>query len=271
MKKVLHRERSRYNDIVVFEKKGERRIQFAGQRGIAQSRMSLKDRNFVVARYARMMCSSLYLMPAPRRVLIIGLGAGILPNVFSNILPDAEITVVEIDPVMVEIARRFFGFRTTDRVTVVEDDGAVFVRTAKREGASYDLVLLDAFSGDGLPTHLVSREFLSEIKAIIGQYGVLAANILSAEDVFRNISSNFRSVYSEYILLQAKKKLVQHIRTAGRNRMILVKRGGLPSADEIQVNSRIHDERLQSLGITAKELLPLFTKGGTRSGKDDSS
>ena len=64
----------------------------------------------------------------------------------------------EIDPSVEPIARRFFTFvpRCGSDCDVVIGDGRL--QLAREPNASFDLLLLDAFSSDSVPTHLVSRE-----------------------------------------------------------------------------------------------------------------
>lgn len=259
MKKVLHTEKSLYNEIVIYEKNDERRIRFAGQRRITQSCMSLKDRNILVAHYARMLCSAFYLQPEPSKVLVVGLGGGILPTAFSKLMPLADINVVEIDPVMVHLARKYFDFQTTPKMTIAEEDGGVFIKRAIKEGLKYDLVVLDAFSGNGIPRHLISLGFLCEVKAVMSPCGVLAANICSKKDVFNAVSESCQSIFNEHFFLKRKKWVIsEYIDFRRRNRVILAKSDGLPSINDIQTNSRLLEVRLRPFGVEAKELLPLF-------------
>ena len=91
---------------------------------------------------------------------MIGLGGGVLPRFLNEVYPDIEIDVVEVDPRVTELARRYFGFKESPRLRVFEDDGRAFV---KQRGHKYDMVFLDAFKGGSVPYHFKTVEFYREI------------------------------------------------------------------------------------------------------------
>src|SRR5687767_13974431 len=124
-----------------------------------QTCMNTKTPDRFVMNYTQMMMSALFVNPEPRSILIIGLGAGTLPRALARILPGAKIDVVEIDPAVVRVAKRFFLFSPDTRTTVIESDGRVFVKRAIREQRQYDLIMLDAFDHEYTPEHLLTREF----------------------------------------------------------------------------------------------------------------
>ena len=84
----------------------------------------------IVMNYPKMMLSALFVNPAPRSMLIIGLGGGTLPRTLRQVVPDTQIDVVEIDPAVVRVARRYFGFvagdkaRSRSRATVASSSSA---------------------------------------------------------------------------------------------------------------------------------------------------
>lgn len=114
-----------------------------------------------------------------KSVLIVGGGGGVVPTIYRRDYPQLEtIDVVEIDPVVVDVAKRYFGFRPGERgVSTFIMDGRVYVRDCTRH---YDIILLDAFTGGRPPFHLLTREFLELVKARLSPKGVVQLNIISA-------------------------------------------------------------------------------------------
>lgn len=103
-------------------------------------------------------------------VLCIGMGVGIVPMEFAR--RGAQVDVVEINPDIVPVAKRYFDFDDS-KVNVVVGDGRYFLnRTDKK----YDAVVLDAFLGDSSPTHLMTREAFESIKRVLKPGGVLTIN-----------------------------------------------------------------------------------------------
>jgi spermidine synthase len=112
--------------------------------------------------------------PAAKRALCIGLGAGSVPR--SLHLRHAIATeVVEIDPEIVRVARRYFGFPSD--IPVAVEDGRTFVEHA---GGRYDLVVLDAFHAEAHALHLMTREFFSRVDRILEPGGILAVNMVGS-------------------------------------------------------------------------------------------
>jgi spermidine synthase len=107
--------------------------------------------------YTRVGMIGLALVPPDARILFVGLGGGAMPTYTRHVLPDAAIDVVEIDPVIVDVAQRFFAFRPDERLRVHTGDGRAFIEAAAP--GTYDLIVLDAFSDDAIPRALATREF----------------------------------------------------------------------------------------------------------------
>ena len=99
--KLVHSERSQYREVLVYEDRNERCMCFTRMCRIGrQSCLNLlKPREFAL-NYTHMAMGGLLFSgtTAPKRLLIIGLGGGTLPTALREVLPDAEIDAVEIDP-----------------------------------------------------------------------------------------------------------------------------------------------------------------------------
>jgi spermidine synthase len=242
----LHTERSLYRNIVVYEDDGLRCMKFGRRASGRQTCMSLADRDRLVFDYTRMMMAALYLNPSPQRVLIIGLGGGTLPSALQKILPAAKIDAVEIDPAVVRVAREYFGFVAGGQTELVEEDGRVFVKRMQKQRTRYDLVMLDAFDHEYIPEHLLTREFLLEVRGLLSVRGVLAANTFASSRLYNFESATYFSVFGDFYRLKRS------------NRVILVRLGGLPDRDELGRNADIVEGKLAPFGVGKAWLLPLF-------------
>lgn len=180
---ILAHSRSPFNDIFVIERENLREMWFqGGGRFYLQSRIDLGRPGDLVLVYVRLLLAPLLWNPAPARILMIGLGGGVLPRFLHEVFPELEIDVVEVDFRVTELARRYFGFRESSRLQVTEGDGRSFLQQRKRE---YDMVFLDAFKGGSVPYHLKTVEFYREIARSLKAGGLLATNLYGKSNTLK--------------------------------------------------------------------------------------
>lgn len=180
------------------------------------SRQTCIDRNNpqrLVFDYAKMTLSALLLKPNPERILIIGLGGGTLPNALRDILPSAVIDTVEIDEAVVRVAKQFFGFAEDKQNRVYVQDARVFGKRAALRGEQYGLIILDAFDGEYIPEHLMTAEFLSEMRGLLSNDGVLVANTFASSKLYDYESATYAEAFGGFLNFR--------LPTSG-NRVILV-------------------------------------------------
>jgi spermidine synthase len=242
----VHAERSLYRNIIV-EDSGSTRCMLFGHRrtNYSQSCMRRDDPLHLVFSYTRMMLSGLFVQPRPGRILIVGLGGGTLPGVLSDLFPDAAIDTVEIDAAVVRVAREYFGFRETPRQRVIEQDARVFVKRAIERGERYDHILLDAFTGDYIPEHLLTREFLEEARALLAPGGVVVANTFASSQLYHNESVTYEAVFGPFF----------NVRLAeSANRIIVAAATPLPAPEAVATTARELAPRLARYGVDAGSL-----------------
>jgi spermidine synthase len=139
--------------------------------GMVQGGVSLVD-GLSIYEYAYFLEFLPYLLnPEGKTCLVVGLGAGTVPVWYERM--GVRCSVVDIDPEVVAIARRFFGFSVSGEVHV--EDARYFL---SKDRSSYDYVVLDVFNGDTTPAHLLSSEALGLVKQRMAERSVLAVNII---------------------------------------------------------------------------------------------
>ena len=111
---------------------------------------------------------------AQQRVGVIGLGSGTMA---AYAAPERHVTFYEIDPSVEAIARDFFTFlpRCGEACDVVIGDGRL--ELAQAPDRSFDLLMLDAFSSDSIPAHLLSREALQLYLSKLAPDGILLFHV----------------------------------------------------------------------------------------------
>ena len=114
--------------------------------------------------------------PRLRRVGVIGLGTGTMACYAS---PGQAWTFYEIDPLIRRLAtdRRYFTYLRDCLETYAIVMGDARLSLAHAPDASYDLLIVDAFSSDAIPIHLLTREALRLYFAKVAEGGLLAFHI----------------------------------------------------------------------------------------------
>ena len=227
---ILHREQSLYHTILVVSEPRRLCLKFSVRDNTRnQSCFDPTNPKRMVFGYTRMMMAALLVVPEPGTVLVAGLGGGTLPTALAALLPDVRIDIVEIDPAVVKAARTYFDFQESERVRVHIRDARVFAKRALQQGRQYDLVILDAYSGDYIPEHLMTAEFLDETRRLLAPGGAVAANTFATSELYDHESETYRLVFGEFFNLR--------IRTSN-NRVIVATNGPLPDKATLRANSR---------------------------------
>lgn len=198
--KVVHQERSLYRNILVEDNYDLRCLKFNVKTSKTnQSCLYKSEPQKLVFNYTKLLFSSLLLLEkAPENILIIGLGGGTMSNTLHQLYPDARIENVEIDPAVIKVAREYFGFYENDHVTSKVQDGRIFIKRAGLKKEQYDWIILDAFNGDYIPEHLLTKEFLEETKKLLTPHGVLAANTFSISKLYEHESATYHAVFGDF-------------------------------------------------------------------------
>ena len=243
---VVHEERSLYRNIIVDETHDLRCLKFNTKSSqTSQSCMYKNNPDKLVFNYTKLTFASLLVTDNPKNVLIIGLGGGTLSNVIHALYPAAKIHNVEIDPAVLKVARNYFNFIENDVVTSSVQDGRIFIKRAAIKKQKYDWIILDAFNGDYIPEHLLTKEFFEEVKSVLAEGGVIAANTFSSSKLYEHESATYHAVFGDFI----------NVSRANRsNRIILAGVNSMPT--EAQINQRIKalNPRLKKYDVDLKAI-----------------
>lgn len=142
-----------------------------------QSAMNLDDPTSLRLLYPRFTSLGLTLAPDPKRVLIIGLGGGSIAKKYNHEFPSMELDVAEIDPEVIQVAKKYFYFQEGKNVRVHAQDGRLFLMRARQR---YDIVLLDAYYADAVPFHLTTREFFQIADSKLTSKGAVVVNMIGS-------------------------------------------------------------------------------------------
>jgi len=244
--KVIHQERSLYRNILVEDNDDLRCLKFnVKSTKTQQSCFLMSQPQKLVFNYTKLLMASLLFNTEPKRILIVGLGGGTMSNTLAQLYPQSQIDNVEIDPAVIKVARDYFGFFENDKVTTYTQDGRIFIKRALLKKQSYDWIILDAFNGDYIPEHLMTKEFLQEAKDLLSDNGILSSNTFSLSELYAHESATYKAVFGDFYQVMNK---------VNSNRIILVSKNGFTSNTLKASNVDKLDESLSIYDVDIKLL-----------------
>ena len=112
-------------------------------------------------------------------------------------------------------------------------------------GQSWDLIVLDAFNGDYIPEHMMTKEFLEECKAILVPNGTLVANTFSSSRLYASESATYAAVFGRFINLKHE----------DGNRIIIGRNGAAPALAQLKAIVATAQPRLAPFGVEFDKVL----------------
>lgn len=141
----------------------------------------------------------LLFIPRPARILMLGTAAGSLLHFLRYHYPETEVTAVDIDVELIEKMLEM-GFLPPAQpgLSYVYDDAARFIGQCDQ---TYDLILIDIFSGAQSPDWLLEKSTTNDLFHLLTEQGALAYNLLIDSDHdFNRFYRNLRLVFEEQTL-----------------------------------------------------------------------
>jgi spermidine synthase len=145
------------------------------------------------------MLSFLLFRAAPRSGLMIGVGAGSLVRYFRHEMPDAHVTVIEINRDVVQVAHQFFRLpQDDDRLDVQVGNGFHYVQQTSLQ---FDAIFVDGYDHRARPGKLESLEFYRACRTRLAPQGVLVANVFGRVRGHGQTKRHLRETFGSGVVL----------------------------------------------------------------------
>ena len=221
---------------------------------LAHGFINLNNIDLVIMPHIQSLMGALFLFDnKPRRILIVGLGIGVLPRALIHLLNDSYIDAIEIDSVIFDIARDYFFLQTSSNFNVHIVDGYDFVMNLN-SSQTYDLVILDAFSDlteeTCAPESFISEKFILKIKEQLNENGVIAVNSLPSLCPKHSFERNiYHKIFGKL-----------YIATHGTDRCFLGLKSPKNRASQQKVKKRVkhYKKSFSSLGVNSMKIFSIF-------------
>jgi len=201
---LVYEVRSNFSHIKIRDRGSQRTLYFVRDSGeeAVETSIDLRNPHLLQVAYTRTMFAGLLLKPQQKNCLIVGLGGGAMVQFLNHFFPEIRVDAVEIDPVMVGIARDYFGTKPGPRARIFTEDAFDYL---KRTTNRYDVIYMDAFlkPGDatdltGVPRNLKTVAFLKSLHGKLREGGAVVFNLnenMETQADIRSIQSAFPSGY----------------------------------------------------------------------------
>ena len=152
--------------------------------------------------------------PYLKEVLFVGGGGFSGPKSFlANYEYIAKIDVVEIDPVVVDVAKEYFFVPEDEpRLEIINEDARVFLTQTDRK---YDAIILDAYSGYDIPFHLTTKEFYHILDERLTEDGIIVSNFWGAlqgqnSKLFQSSYKTLQEIFPSVFVFPSNLKNIDH-------------------------------------------------------------
>jgi spermidine synthase len=187
-----------YAPVTFSEEDGVRYLHFGTE--WIQGAMRLRKPHAIELEYAQQMMAWALFLDRPRDIAQLGLGAAALTKACLLHYPDARVTAIELNEMVVVAARTMFGLPPDDaRFEVVIDDAASFVANQDHHG-TLDVLQVDLYDAQARGPVLDSEEFYAGCRTCLRAPGVLTVNLFGQHASFGRNMRNLRAAFDGRVI-----------------------------------------------------------------------
>ena len=173
---VIHQQHSSDGILEIVQANGVRSMHFGTSS--RQSCFLVADPERLHLSYVRAMSLGLVFCPQAQNVLMVGLGGGSLTQFLLNHYAACAMTVIEKRRDVANVSYQYFNLPRNDRMKLLIGDGGVFIdQQARSNRTTFDLLVIDAFTSDAIPTHLLTKEAIELYLSRLNRNGLLVFHI----------------------------------------------------------------------------------------------
>jgi len=199
---------TQYSRILIFDFKDEAgrlvRVLKTNPGGV-QSHMLVDNPTEMLTSYGFVYDLSEYFNPNFKKALMLGGGGYSYPKHFLEKFTEATIDVVEIDPRMTEVAKKYFYLKENKRMNIIHQDARIFLN---KNDDKYDVIFKDTFNSyHSIPFQLATREAIEKEYDSLNEQGVIFVNIIASikgenSELLNFEYNTYRDVFPEVFLFK---------------------------------------------------------------------
>jgi spermidine synthase len=199
--KLIEERASTYNNIYIY-KEGPQMIMTFGhnKRFYTESIYDTTDELALPVTYTRYSTVGLAYAGGLDNLLEVGFGGGRTAWYLHKSVPSLDITAAELDPAVVELAKKYFGIRAEDKFKVEVSDGRNYM---VKSPDTWNIIMIDAYRGPFVPFHLLTEEFFKIVKSKLKPGGAVVQNIEPSTMMFDSAVATIQRVFPNIDLYDA--------------------------------------------------------------------
>ena len=199
--KLIEERSSTYNNIYVYKDGPQMLMTFGhNKRFYTETIYDTTNELSLPVTYTRYSTVGLAYSSGLDNLLEVGFGGGRTAWYLHKHVPSLDITAVELDPAVVELAQKYFGVRSEDKFKIEVADGRNYML---KSSATWNIVMIDAYRGPFVPFHLLTEEFYKLVKSRLKPGGVVVQNVEPSTMMFDSAVATIQRVFPNVDLYEA--------------------------------------------------------------------
>lgn len=168
-----------------------------------QSSMRIKNPSHLELGYTQAMAMVTLFLKNPKEILCIGLGGGTMPKFFYRLFQNTNLTILELNPKVIQIAKHFFKLPKSKRFNILHGDGIKYIKNTENK---YDLLLSDAFEDYGLPEEFCTISYFESCRNILSVKGIFMINLWGSDPKTPIYRDRINLVFDQQVLYVESRK-----------------------------------------------------------------
>lgn len=191
--RLIEERSSTYNNIYVYKDGDNVYMTFGHNRRLyTESIYNTANELELPVNYTRFMTVGAAYATGLDNLLEIGFGGGRTAWYLHKQIPALDITCVELDPAVAELAKKHFGVREEDKFKITIADGRSYMVKTRN---TWNIIMVDAYRGPFVPFHLLTEEFYKLVKSKLKPGGVLVQNVEPSTMMFDSALATILKVF----------------------------------------------------------------------------
>jgi spermidine synthase len=188
----------RFAPVTLSEQEGVRYLHFGTE--WVQGAMRIRKPDWIELEYAQQMMAWMLFLDAPRHIVQLGLGTGALTKASRKMFPEAQVTAVELNPAVIDIARAMFKLPPDDeRMSVLEMDALEYIEAAAP--GSIDVLQIDLYDATARGPVLDTPEFYAACAKALSPAGIASVNLFGDHPSFKRNLKAMQYAFEQVITL----------------------------------------------------------------------